>query len=118
MSKMIGGRLDVSPNGMQRQSISIVPELCGEQPLHRRSNAIDDRAQILRLPLTWLLKVFQSCLNSPAPSMAQNDDEPCAESLRGELDAADLRRSDDVSRNANHKEIAQALVEDDLYGCA
>ena len=46
--------------------------------------------------------------------MPQNHHQPCAEPRRGELDAADLRRSDDVSGNADDKQVAKALVEDDL----
>jgi hypothetical protein len=39
---------------------------------------------------------------------------PCAKPLCGELDATDLRRSDDISGNADDEQVAQALVEDDL----
>jgi hypothetical protein len=46
--------------------------------------------------------------------VAQNHNEPCAEPLRGELNTADLRGSDDVSGNADNKQVAQAVVEDDL----
>ena len=37
-----------------------------------------------------------------------------AEALDGKLDAADLRRGDDVARDPDDEEIAKALVEDDL----
>ena len=37
-----------------------------------------------------------------------------AGSLGGELDAADLRRRDDVAGDADDEEIAKALIEDDL----
>src|SRR5688572_3851644 len=37
-----------------------------------------------------------------------------AEPRRGELDAADLRRRDDVSGDADDEQVAEALVEDDL----
>jgi hypothetical protein len=46
--------------------------------------------------------------------VAQNHNERRAEPLCGELNAADLRGSDDVSGNADDKQVAQALVEDDL----
>ncbi len=32
----------------------------------------------------------------------------------GELDAADLRRRDDVAGDADHEQIAEALIEDEL----
>jgi hypothetical protein len=44
----------------------------------------------------------------------QNHHQSRAEPSRSELDAADLRRSDDVTGNADDKQIAQTLVEDDL----
>ncbi len=46
--------------------------------------------------------------------MAQNHNERCAEPLCGELRAPDLGGGDDVSGNADDKQVAQALVEDDL----
>ena len=48
--------------------------------------------------------------------MTQHDDEPRAELLRGELDAADLRRRDDVTGDANDKQVSQTLVEHDFGG--
>src|SRR5688572_5022244 len=46
--------------------------------------------------------------------MAEHDDEPRLELLGRELDAADLRRRDDVARDANHKQVSEALIEHDL----
>src|SRR2546429_9537314 len=46
--------------------------------------------------------------------MPKNHHQASAEPRRRELDAADLRGSDDVSGNTNDKQVAQALVEDDL----
>ena len=46
--------------------------------------------------------------------MSEHHDEPRAEALGGELDAADLRRRDDVPGHADDEQVAQALVEDDL----
>jgi hypothetical protein len=37
-----------------------------------------------------------------------------AEPSRGELDAADLRRRDDVPGDTDHEQVAEALIEDDL----
>ena len=48
----------------------------------------------------------------------EHHDEPRAEALGGELDAADLRRRDDVAGDADHEQVAEALVEDDLGGHA
>ena len=51
---------------------------------------------------------------APQLRVAEHDDEPRAEPLGGELDAADLRRRDDVARDADHEQIAEALIEHDL----
>ena len=46
--------------------------------------------------------------------MTQHHNERCAEPFCGKFHAADLRRRDDVSGNADDEEITQALVENDL----
>src|SRR4051794_1750294 len=53
-------------------------------------------------------------VDGAAPGVAHDHDETRPEPLRGELDAADLRRGDDVTRHADDEQIAQPLVEDDL----
>src|SRR5688572_13439670 len=50
--------------------------------------------------------------------MAEHHDEPRAEPLRRELDAADLRGRHDVAGDADDEEVTEALVEDDLRGHA
>jgi hypothetical protein len=46
--------------------------------------------------------------------MAQDYDESCTGSLRRKFDTANLRRRNNVSGYADHKQIAKALIEDDL----
>ena len=46
--------------------------------------------------------------------MAEHDDEPRVELLGRELDAADLRRRDDVAGDADDEQVAEPLIEDDL----
>jgi len=46
--------------------------------------------------------------------MPQHHDRSCAEPGRPELDAPDLGRRDDVAGNPDHKQVAKALVEDNL----
>ena len=53
-----------------------------------------------------------------AARVPEDHDEARAEALGGELDAADLRRRDDVAGHADHEQIAQTLIEDDLGGHA
>ena len=50
--------------------------------------------------------------------MADHHHQARAEALGGELDAAHLRRRDDVAGDADDEEIAEALIEDDLGGHA
>src|SRR3989442_9041126 len=46
--------------------------------------------------------------------MPKNHHQPGAEPLRRKLDAADLRRGYDIAGNADNKQVAEALVEDNL----
>ena len=46
--------------------------------------------------------------------MAEHDDEPRAVALRRKLDAADLRRRDDIAGDADDEQIAEPLVEHDF----
>jgi len=114
MPQVVRGDTDVGPNSLPHQGIRIVPEFCRQQRFHGWPNAVNDRTQVPRLVFRRLLDFFQGGQNSAAPGMSQNHHQPCAGPRSGELDAADLRGSDDVSRNADDKEVAQALVEDDL----
>ena len=68
------------------------------RPLYRRSDQVDDRPQIPRLVLHGPLQLRQGRLNGAALRMTQDDDEPGAELLGSEFDAADLRRCDDIAR--------------------
>ena len=114
--QLVGGSTNVGSNGVLRQCIVVVSEFWRQQFLDRWPNAVDDRTQIARLVFCRPPKFFQGCLDSPALSVAQNYDEPCPEPLRGEFDAADLRRSDDVAGNTDHEQVTKALIKDDLYG--
>jgi hypothetical protein len=67
-----------------------------------------------RLALRWPQELFDCGQNDPALRVAENHDERSVEPLRGEFDAADLRRSHDVPGNPDDEEVAQALVEDDF----
>jgi len=47
--------------------------------------------------------------------MTEYNDQPRTLSLRGELDAADLRGYDAVTRHTDHAQVAQTRGEDDLH---
>lgn len=115
MSQMACGGTDVGANSVLHQSIWVVPEFRRQQPFDGWPNAVNNRTQIPRLVLRGALEFFQRRQNRPAPRVTQNHHEPSAEPLRSKLDAADLRWSGDVSRNADDKQAAQTLVEIDLY---
>ena len=51
---------------------------------------------------------------APHCEWPMHDHQARAEALRRELDAADLRRRDDVAGDANHEQIAEALIEHEL----
>ncbi len=53
-------------------------------------------------------------MHGAAARVPEHDDEPRAEPLGRELDAADLRRRDDVARDADDEQVAEALIEHDL----
>ena len=55
---------------------------------------------------------------APHCECPEHDDEARAEALGRELDAADLRRCDDVARDADDEQVAESLVEHDLDGHA
>jgi hypothetical protein len=50
--------------------------------------------------------------------MAQDHHQPRAETLGGELYAANLRRGDDVAGDADDEQVSQALIEHDFRGHA
>ena len=99
-----------------RSASGIVPKLRRQQPLDRRTDAPDDRAQVAGPLVGWLLQGFERGRDRAALRMPEHHDEPGAEPLGGEFDAVNLRGRDDVSGDADDKQIAEALVEDQFGG--
>ena len=60
------------------------------------------------------LKLFQCGRNRTALCMAEDDDQACAEARSGEFDAADLLWRHHIAGHADHKQIAEPLIKDDL----
>jgi hypothetical protein len=112
---MVDGGADVRPDReLQHVGIRRVrPRL--DDVVHGGPHAVDDRAQSPRLR-PRPAQVFERGGQRAAAGVAENDDEARVESRRRELDAADLRGRDDVARDTDHEEVAEALVEDDLRG--
>ena len=88
--------------------------LGAQQRLDRRTHAVDDRVQIPRLVDGRPLQLFDGGENRAALGVTEHHHEARAVAFRGELDAAHLRRRDDVACDADDEQIAEPLVEDDF----
>ena len=64
--------------------------------------------------MRWPNKLFERGQNSTATGVAEDNNERSAEAVGGKLDAANLRRRNDVARDANDEQVTQALIEHDL----
>lgn len=116
VAQVTRGDRDIGAHRLIDQRVDIVLKIGAEQCLNGRPDAIHDRKQAGRLIRRRLLQLFQSRLHRTALRMPEHDDEAGAKMRRCKLDAADLRGRDDVARDADHKEIAKSLIEDDLRG--
>src|SRR5436190_23070894 len=109
MAQVIGGGPDIEPDRGADERVGIVLEIGLQQTLHRWPDAIDNRLQVLRLVDRGLLKLFERRDHRTALRMTEDDDQARPIALRGEFDAADLRRGDDVSGDADDEQIAESL---------
>jgi hypothetical protein len=114
MSQMVSRDADVGPNGLPHESIRVVPRFSHQQRFHGWPDTVNDRSEVPRLALRRTPKFLKGSPNSPTLGVAQDHNESCAESLRSELDAPDLRRGNDVPSDTDNKQVTQALIEDDL----
>lgn len=89
--------------------------LSSEQTVDYRPNPVNYRPQIPRLTFRRRQQFIDRGVDGPAISVAQHFHEACAELCSGKLDATDQRRRHDIAGDANNKQVAQALIEDDLY---
>ena len=85
-----------------------------EYRLDRRPHSIDNGAQVWRPVRLLEGKFFERGDYRAAVGVAKDDDESCPKLIGGELDAADLRGSDDVAGNTDDKQVAEALVKHQL----
>ena len=93
-------------------------ELRAQQRFDRRPHAVDDRMQIARLVDRRPLQLFDRGEYRAALRVTEHDNEAGAVAFCRKLDAADLRRRDDVAGDADDEQIAEPLVEDDFRGHA
>src|SRR5687768_11815350 len=114
MSQLTDGESHISTHGVVHERVGIA--LRFQQRLDRWTDAVDDGPQVSRLGGRRLLQLFDRGENRAALRMAEHDDQTSAVTLGGKFDAADLRWGDDVTRNADDKQIPESLVEHDLGG--
>ena len=107
-------RPDVGARGLRGERRGIVRQWRVEQRLDRRPDAIDDGAQIRGLVALRLAQLLQRCGYGTALRMSHDDGQPRFEALGRELDAAHLRRRDDIARDADDEQVAKTLAEDEL----
>ena len=111
LTQMVDGDVNVGSNGSLDKSVHIVAGMRLQQALYGRPNSIDDRVQIARLILRRTLKLLERREYRSALRVTEHDDKPCIVSRGREFDASNLRWSDDVSGDANHEQVAEALIE-------
>jgi hypothetical protein len=115
MPQVIDGRSNIRAACLMDQLVQIVFEIGREQTFHRRTHQVDDGVKIPRLILFRPLKLFQRGFNGTALRVPENDDKPRTKLLGGEFDATDLRWRNDVPGDANHEQVAEALIEYDFH---
>ena len=111
---MVGRHADVGAHRVPHQRLRVVGQGGRQQRLNRRAHAVDDAAQVRRLLARIAAQLLQRCRDGTAAGMPQHHHQPGAKALGCELDTADLRGRDDIAGHADHEQVAQTLVKDDL----
>ena len=114
MAQVMDGRPHIGARGLRGERRRVVRQGRLEQRLDRRPDAIDDGAQIRGLVILRLAQLLQCCGYGPALRVSHDDRQPRFEALGRELDAAHLRRRDDIARDADDEQVAKTLAEDEL----
>ena len=113
--EMVGRNTDVGTNCVIDEGIGVVGEGGVEKGLEGWTYAIDDGAQVSRvLKRRGTLKAFKGSEDGTATGVTENDNKASVKPGSRELDAADLRGSDDVAGDTDDEEVAEALVKDEL----
>ena len=118
VSQLIDGRSNVGADRGGRQFGVVTCRRRAKQWLDRRPDAIDDRSQVRRTVATGAAQLFERGADGAALRVTEHDCQTRLESLGRELDAADLRGRDNVARDANDEQVAEALRKDELSGNA
>ena len=118
MPELPGGRADIRAHRLPRELVTFQIGTCEHDALHRGPDAVDDVLQVGRDRSRLPLELLEGGLDRAALGVTHHDDQLRPERFRGELDRADERWRDDVAGDANDEEVAEALIEDELRGCA
>jgi hypothetical protein len=113
--EMVDRGTDVGANCVMDEDVGVVGEGGIEKGLERWTYSLDDGAQVSRvLKRRGTLKTFKGSEDGTASGVAEDDNKTSVKPGSRELDAADLRGSDDVAGDTDNEEVAEALVEDEL----
>src|SRR5271167_1658612 len=111
-------RPNIGANRRLKQGRMIMLEVRRQQAFDGGPDQIHDGMEVTRLILNRPPELLQGRLDRTAARVSKHHHQPRAKLLGRKVDAADLRGGDNVSRNPNHEQVAQSLVEDDLDGNA
>jgi hypothetical protein len=112
---MVGRGTHIGTNCMVNHGVRVV----GERSVGRKPNgwlyAFNDGPDVTRgLKGCGLTQTLQRSENRAAARVTQDDDKAGVKPGSRELDAADLRRCDDIAGYANDEEVAEPLIENKL----
>src|SRR5690606_7905881 len=115
-AEMAGGDAHIGADCLANEIVGVVSEVGFEKRGDGGTDPVDDRPKIPGLTLGRALQLLQGGEHGATAGVAEDDHQAGAVLCRGKLYATDLRRRDDVAGDANHEEVAQPLVENDLRG--
>jgi hypothetical protein len=113
--EMVGRGTDVRTNCVMDEGVGVVGEGGVEKGLEGWAYALDDGTQVSRvLKRRGTLKAFKGSEDGTATGVTEDDNKTSVKPGSRELDAADLRGSDDVAGDTDNEEVAEALVKDEF----
>ena len=104
----------VGAHRLAQEALRVELAVGRQQALHRGPDAVHDRAHVARVRAVGAPQLLQRGDDGAALRVAQHHDQAGAEAVGRELHAADLRGSHHVPGHADHEQVPQPLVEDDL----
>jgi hypothetical protein len=111
VTKLADRRADIRPDSGFLQVVRISPFVRIVQAFHCGPDRIHYVPQVRRPATGRLLELIQRRKHCSATRMSEHDHQAGSEFVGRKLDAADLGRHHDISRNPDHEQVTQALVE-------